>query len=163
MSYAQDLASRYNAAHKRLMGLPSPRQRYTPTPPIVKPPPPRIRSTLSPETPKIVLKPTLKQLLDWIAKHEGVGCGDIVGPRRNKLVVTPRKIFYYLAYIYSDQSFTKISNYCNRDHTTVIDGFHRLCAEIKTNSGLRSHIAQYTDQLDLLVQGECKICPFCGK
>jgi hypothetical protein len=163
MSYAQEFASRYTAAHKRLMGLPSTRQRYVPTPLIVKPPPPRIRPTLSPDTPRIILKPTLKQLLTWVAQKEGIDSVQITGIRRNKKIVQPRQIFYYLAYVYSDASFTQISRFCNRDHTTVIAGYQRVCGWIKEDSLWCSHIREYTDQLDQLVQGECKICPFCGK
>jgi hypothetical protein len=55
-----------------------------------------------------------------ICKHFEITSELLKSPKRNAYIVKPRHIFCSVAHLYSNASLTKIGQYLNRDHTTII-------------------------------------------
>ena len=76
---------------------------------------------------KPVTQPTIKAIQRFVAKHHNVEVSDLVGPRRNNVIVRPRQIAYFLCKDMTNHSYPEIGRaFGGRDHTTVIDGKRKV-------------------------------------
>lgn len=81
-------------------------------------------------TPRPILSPTeygLNEILWCTSVALGIPLSWIRSPRRSRILVDARFIYYWLARDYTESSYSLIGRICgNRDHTTVMHGIERV-------------------------------------
>ncbi len=76
-------------------------------------------------------------LLSVIASMYSISVADILGSSRKANIVLPRQIAMYILRTRYELTYSKIGNILNGlDHSTVVNGFNKIEAEIKTNNQL---------------------------
>lgn len=72
-------------------------------------------------------RPTVKRIMQVVAKHYGVNVSDIIGPRRTADLVFPRQLTMYLSRQMTLLSLPQIGSLVGgRDHTTVLHGCRQI-------------------------------------
>lgn len=91
---------------------------------------------------------TAKQVIDKTAKHFQIDAGDIVSPKRDKHIVTPRQIAMYLLRSELHLSFPKIAHELGRkDHTTAIHSVEKIEKAIKLDYIIRQQVTEIREKL----------------
>lgn len=76
---------------------------------------------------------------------------DLLGPRRDRPIVQPRQIAYYLCRELTDLSTNRIGDeFGGRDHATIINGIGKIRAAVKTDPAIRG----YVDDITMKLRGE---------
>ena len=70
--------------------------------------------------------PTLREIINAVARHFGVSAVEILADRREKRIVQPRQIVCWLACELTPHATTIIGRYLNKDHTTVISARRKI-------------------------------------
>jgi len=68
----------------------------------------------------------LNRIYRAVINHLGADEKGVLGKSRTKEFTTPRMIYCYLAYLYTNISLEKIGMYVNRDHSTVLASTKRI-------------------------------------
>jgi len=91
---------------------------------------------------------TAKQVIDKTARHFQIDSGDIVSPKRDKHIVTPRQIAMYLLRSELHLSFPKIARELGRkDHTTAIHSVEKIEKAIKLDYIVRQQVTDIREKL----------------
>lgn len=91
---------------------------------------------------------TAKQVIDKTAKHFQIESVDIMSPKRDKHIVTPRQIAMYLLRSELHLSFPKIAHELGRkDHTTAIHSVEKIEKAIKLDYIVRQQVTEIRDKL----------------
>lgn len=94
---------------------------------------------------------TPDMIIDTVSEYFGLTPEDLIGPRRDKGIVQPRHIAYYLCRELTDLSTTRIGEEFNgRDHATIINGIGKIRTAIKTDEQIKEHI----DDITMRLRGE---------
>jgi chromosomal replication initiator protein len=91
---------------------------------------------------------TAKQVIDKTARHFQISAVEIVSPKRDKHIVTPRQIAMYLLRSELHLSFPKIAQELGRkDHTTAIHSVEKIEKAVKLDLLIREQVAEIRDKL----------------
>jgi chromosomal replication initiator protein len=91
---------------------------------------------------------TARQVIDKTAKHFQIDSLDIVSPKRDKHIVTPRQIAMYLLRSELHLSFPKIAKELGRkDHTTAIHSVEKIEQAIKLDYIVRQQVTEIREKL----------------
>ncbi len=91
---------------------------------------------------------TPKRIIDVVAKHSQVSVVDLMSPKRDKHIVTPRHIAMYLLRSELHLSFPRIAHELGRkDHTTAIHSIEKIDKAIKLDFVVREQISTIRDVL----------------
>ncbi len=94
---------------------------------------------------------TPDMIIDAVAEYFGLSREDLIGARRDKTVVQPRHVAYYLCRELTDLSTTRIGEEFNgRDHATIINGIGKIRTAIKTEEKIK----EYIDDITMRLRGE---------
>ena len=105
-----------------------------------------LKDVIYPNKPKEI---TPSLIINVVAEHFGVNPEDITSKKRNSEFVQPRQVVMYLCRELTDTSFTNIGKLLGKkDHTTIIHGFNKISAEIKTNEELKNKIDIITKKIN---------------
>lgn len=86
--------------------------------------------------------PTIAAIIDLVCLHYRVTKADLVSERRNKEIMVPRMVAYYLAATVTRHSFPVIGRQLGgRDHTTVLHGRNKIARKRETDPDFDSEIA----------------------
>jgi chromosomal replication initiator protein len=97
-----------------------------------------IKNYVDPDSKRMV---TDDYILEVVSEHFNIPVSDIVSPKRSANITTPRHCVMYLCRAMIDSPFKNIGIMLGgRDHSTVMHGFKKMEAEIKTNETLRNTI-----------------------
>lgn len=89
-----------------------------------------------------------KQIVERTARHFQISVDDIVGPKRDKDIVTPRQVAMYMLRSELHLSFPKIARELGRkDHTTAIHSVEKIEKESHFDSSLRDAIKEIRERL----------------
>jgi chromosomal replication initiator protein len=89
-----------------------------------------------------------KQIIERTARHFQISVDDIVGPKRDKDIVTPRQVAMYMLRSELHLSFPKIARELGRkDHTTAIHSVEKIEKESHFDSSLRDAIKEIRERL----------------
>ena len=84
---------------------------------------------------------TPEAIIDAVSAYFSVTPDDIMGPRRDRAIVQPRHIAYYLCREMTDLSTSRIGEEFNgRDHATIMNGIGKIRTAVKTDEKLKEHI-----------------------
>lgn len=82
-----------------------------------------------------------KKVLNEVNNYFNIKMSDLIGPRRQKQLVTPRQIAMYLLYIDCKLSMEKIGTILGgRDHTTVLHGIEKIKFSINRDRELQRYV-----------------------
>ena len=88
------------------------------------------------------------QILETVNKYFGVNRSDILGPRRQKELVTPRQIIMFLIHEQCKLPFEKIGQILGgRDHTTIMHGVAKIRLAINRDREVQRVIMEVKQQL----------------
>ncbi len=96
-----------------------------------------LKDFISPNTPN---KITPQHILDVVCEHLNVKPEDIKSKKRNEDIVIPRQIVMYLCSEYTDYSSTKIGEFLNKDHSTVLHGVQKLKDDLENDDNLKGKV-----------------------
>lgn len=65
---------------------------------------------------------SLDRILDYFIENTNFTKDEILGTWRKRELVEVRHLFSYLSYNYTRASLLSISEFCNRDHSTILYG-----------------------------------------
>ena len=89
-----------------------------------------------------------KLVIEKTAKYFHINTVDILGPKRDKDIVTPRQVAMYLLRSELHMSFPKIARELGRkDHTTAIHSIEKIENQIIDNSVIKEAVAQIRERL----------------
>ncbi|PID30866.1 chromosomal replication initiator protein DnaA [Candidatus Saccharibacteria bacterium] len=89
-----------------------------------------------------------RQIIERCAKYYQVAVEDMLGPKRDKDIVTPRQIAMYLLRSELHLSFPKIAQELGRkDHTTAIHSVEKIEKETDLNPAIRTALADIKERL----------------
>lgn len=89
-----------------------------------------------------------RQIIERTARHFQIPMGDILGPKRDKDIVTPRQVAMYVLRSELHLSFPKIARELGRkDHTTAIHSVDKIEREIRLDPDLRAAVASIKERL----------------
>lgn len=84
---------------------------------------------------------TSSLIIQVVAEHFEITEADIVSKKKSQDIVLPRQICMYLCRALTEDSLKHIGELLGkRDHTTVLHGYEKISADIKTNEQLKSTI-----------------------
>lgn len=84
---------------------------------------------------------TPKKIIDVVAEHYNINPEYITSQRRNSEYVLPRQVIMYLCKELTDTSYVNIAKLLGKkDHTTILHGYNKIEADIKTNEELKNNI-----------------------
>ncbi len=72
-----------------------------------------------------------------VVKHFGLRVGELESQRRQRRLVTPRHIAFWLAHLTTNYSYPRIAREFDRDHTTIILGVRNVEAKREANPEYR--------------------------
>ena len=91
---------------------------------------------------------TPETIITAVAEYFELTPEDIIGPRRDKPIVVPRHIAYYLCRELTELSNKRIGDEFNgRDHATIINGIGKIRTAIKTDVAVRNYVEDITMRL----------------
>lgn len=91
---------------------------------------------------------TPEMIISTVADYFGLTTEDILGPRRDKPIVHPRHIAYYLCRELTDLSNKRIGDEFNgRDHATIINGIGKIRNAIKNDVTVKNEVEDITMRL----------------
>jgi chromosomal replication initiator protein len=91
---------------------------------------------------------TPEMIIQTVADYFNLTPEDIIGPRRDKPIVHPRHVAYYLCRELTDLSNKRIGDEFNgRDHATIINGIGKIRTAIKTDEEVRNAVEDITMRL----------------
>jgi chromosomal replication initiator protein len=91
---------------------------------------------------------TPEMIISTVAEYFGLTAEDILGPRRDKPIVHPRHIAYYLCRELTSLSNKRIGDEFNgRDHATIINGIGKIRTQLKTDVELKNAVEDITMRL----------------
>lgn len=91
---------------------------------------------------------TPEMIISTVAEYFGITSEDILGPRRDKPIVQPRHIAYYLCRELTSLSNKRIGDEFNgRDHATIINGIGKIRTALKTDIEIKNCIEDITMRL----------------
>lgn len=91
---------------------------------------------------------TAKQVVERTAKHFQIEMNDILGPKRDKDIVTPRQIAMYLLRSELHLSFPKVARELGRkDHTTAIHSVEKIEKGMSFDQSIRQHVNEIKERL----------------
>lgn len=89
-----------------------------------------------------------KQIVERSAKYFQVSVDDILGPKRDKDIVTPRQVAMYLLRSELHLSFPKIALELGRkDHTTAMHSVEKIAREINYDSVIKEAVTDIKERL----------------
>ena len=89
-----------------------------------------------------------KQVIERTAKYFHISQDDIVGPKRDKDIVTPRQIAMYLLRSELHLSFPRIAKELGRkDHTTAIHSIEKIEKEASLDPAMKNAISSIKEKL----------------
>jgi chromosomal replication initiator protein len=89
-----------------------------------------------------------KQVIEQIASFYDLQVDDLLGPKRDKNISTPRQVSMYLMREELSLSYPKIAQSLGgRDHTTVMHGVDKINKEIDINEQLRHEVNLIKERL----------------
>lgn len=84
---------------------------------------------------------TADKIIQTVADYYNVEVEDIVGKKRDALVVMPRHVAMYLCREHTDLSYPRIGDeFGGRDHSTVINGIGKVRQALKTEPKMKIYI-----------------------
>ncbi len=91
---------------------------------------------------------TPEMIIDTVADYFNLTPEDLIGPRRDKHIVQPRHIAFYLCRELTGLSNSRIGDeFGNRDHTTILNGIGRIRTSIKTDMTIKNYVDDITMRL----------------
>ncbi|MBE7092596.1 MAG: chromosomal replication initiator protein DnaA [Clostridiales bacterium] len=91
---------------------------------------------------------TSEMIISTVAEYFNITPEDILGPRRDKPIVQPRHIAYYLCRELTSLSNKRIGDEFNgRDHATIINGIGKIRTALKTDIEIKNCIEDITMRL----------------
>ncbi|HEX6462239.1 MAG TPA: chromosomal replication initiator protein DnaA [Candidatus Saccharimonadales bacterium] len=91
---------------------------------------------------------TARQIIEKTAKHFQLDSKEIMSPKRDKHIVTPRQIAMYLLRSELHLSFPRIAHELGRkDHTTAIHSVEKIEKNIKLDQIVRQQVASIRERL----------------
>lgn len=91
---------------------------------------------------------TPEMVISTVAEYFNITPEDILGPRRDKPIVQPRHIAYYLCRELTSLSNKRIGDEFNgRDHATIINGIGKIRTALKTDIEIKNCIEDITMRL----------------
>lgn len=89
-----------------------------------------------------------RQVVEKTAKYFQVSVDEILSPKRDKDIVTPRQIAMYLLRSELHLSFPKVAHELGRkDHTTAIHSVEKIERELHFDTLLRQHVQEIKERL----------------
>ena len=97
-----------------------------------------IKNYINPDDTRVI---TDEYILEVVSEHFNISVQDLVSQKRSANIVTPRHCVMYLCRAMIDSPFKNIGFLLGgRDHSTIMHGFSKIEAELKTNETLRNTI-----------------------
>ena len=90
---------------------------------------------------------TVDRIIEAVEKHYDVSREDLVGPKRNKEIASPRHIAIFLIREITDLSFPSIAKLFNRDHATVMTSYNNMLARTQTDPIFASEVNELKKEL----------------
>ena len=91
---------------------------------------------------------TPDMIISTVADYFNLTSEDLLGPRRDKQIVHPRHIAYYLCRELTDLSNKRIGDeFSGRDHATIINGIGKIRNAIKTDEEVKNEVEDITMRL----------------
>jgi chromosomal replication initiator protein len=91
---------------------------------------------------------TPKQVVEKTARHFQIPVGELIGPKRDKHIVTPRQVAMYLLRSELHLSFPKIAGELGRkDHTTAIHSIDKIEKNIALDITMRQIVSEIREKL----------------
>lgn len=90
---------------------------------------------------------TQNTIKNAVCEYYKVKLSDLESNKRPRNIAYPRQIAMYLCRELTNDSLPSIGICFNRDHSTVIHAYDKICAEIKTDSSLRDSIKRLTEKI----------------
>lgn len=91
---------------------------------------------------------TADRIFEAVEKHYGVSKEDLVGPKRNKEIASPRHIAIFLIREITEMSFPNIAKLFNRDHATVMTSYNNMLARTQTDPMFASEMNELKKELN---------------
>lgn len=89
-----------------------------------------------------------KSVVEKTSKYFGVAMVDIMSPKRDKDIVTPRQVSMYLLRSELHLSFPKIARELGRkDHTTAIHSVDKIEKNLSIDTGLQSAVSEIRERI----------------
>lgn len=89
-----------------------------------------------------------KQIIERTAKYYQIQVSDILGPKRDKDIVTPRQVAMYILRSELHLSFPKIARELGRkDHTTAIHSVEKIEKEVGFDADIRNAVNHIKERL----------------
>jgi chromosomal replication initiator protein len=96
---------------------------------------------------------SIEAIQKLVASYFQIRLTDLKGHRRLKNLVKPRQVAMYLSRKYTGASFPELgSRFGDKDHTTIMNAYHRIDEQLKNDPALRTQILDIEHQLDQLDQ-----------
>ncbi len=91
---------------------------------------------------------TPEMIISTVSEYFDLTPEDLMGPKRDKTIVHPRHIAYYLCRELTDLSNKRIGDeFGGRDHATIINGIGKIRAAIKTDDDVKNEVEDITMRL----------------
>jgi len=94
-----------------------------------------------------------KTILVAIAKIQGEGLGNLVGPRGTDHLAHLRMISIYVIRTLSKASFPTLGKCFNRDHSTIIHSYQMIAERIQRSPAFALEIAKLTETVKATING----------
>ena len=93
---------------------------------------------------------TAQKIKDAVASYFDVDVDEMVGKKRDAVIVTPRHVAMYLCRELTDLSYPRIGDeFGGRDHSTVINGIGKVRQSMRTDPTLKA----YVEDIERRLQG----------
>lgn len=91
---------------------------------------------------------TPDMIIEAVSKYFSLEPEDIIGPRRDRQIVQPRHIAFYLCRELTDLSTSRIGDeFGGRDHATIINGIGKIRAAVKVDDTIKNYVEDITMRL----------------
>ena len=105
-----------------------------------------LKDVISPNTPT---KITPQHIMDVVCEHLNIKPEEIKSRKRNEEIVIPRQMVMYLCSKYTDYSSTKIGEFLNKDHSTVLHGVQKMEADIENDEVIKNKLDVIIKKLNM--------------
>lgn len=91
---------------------------------------------------------TPDMIIEAVSKYFGLEPEDIISPRRDRQIVQPRHIAFYLCRELTDLSTSRIGDeFGGRDHATILNGISKIRNALKTDDTIKNYVEDITMRL----------------
>lgn len=93
-----------------------------------------------------VLAPEPDSIVKAVASYFEVDADAVLGPRRQRSLVTARHVSMWMCRKHTERSFPELGRFFNRDHTTVQHGVRKIDTDLKRGDAELRRAVQFIEQ-----------------